>query len=73
VWNEVVEVYIIALKAIWWFGLAVSILGLLVVGLERRLELSSELTTEYGLDNERQDSLTPDAGGQQDTLEPPLK
>jgi EmrB/QacA subfamily drug resistance transporter len=62
-WSEVVDVYIIALKAIWWFGFAVSILGLLTVGLERGLELSSDLKTEYGIDNERQEPLKVEVDG----------
>ncbi|KAI0003993.1 major facilitator superfamily domain-containing protein [Xylariaceae sp. FL0662B] len=51
VWDEVVQVYIISLKAIWWFGLAVSSFSFLIVGAERGLELFTELKTEYGLDD----------------------
>lgn len=49
-WIEVTEVYIESLKAIWWFGLAISLLSLLAVGGEKELELRKELETEYGLD-----------------------
>lgn len=59
-WSEVVEVYIVALKTIWWFGLGVSILGFFVVGLERKLELSTVLETDYGLDDDKHES-----GGQE--------
>lgn len=60
VWGEVVSVYIGALKTIWWFGLALSIAGFFLVGLERGLELSTVLETEYGLDNGTQRSAETD-------------
>lgn len=50
-WSEVVQVYIISLKIIWWLGLGISVVGFFIVGLERGVELSTELKTEYGLDN----------------------
>ncbi|KAK7751513.1 hypothetical protein SLS62_006600 [Diatrype stigma] len=61
IWGEVTEVYIESLRAIWWFGLAVSILALLAVGGEKELELRKELETEYGLEetkNSQHISLT---------------
>ncbi|KAF4631713.1 hypothetical protein G7Y89_g6424 [Cudoniella acicularis] len=69
-WSEVLQVYIIALKAIWWFGLSVSIVGFLIVWLERGVELSTELTTEYGLDNGAQGSSSIDAAGALDSETP---
>ncbi|CAG8956325.1 hypothetical protein HYFRA_00003705 [Hymenoscyphus fraxineus] len=51
VWSEVIGVYIAALKIIWWFGLGISIVAFFVVGLERGLELSTVLETDYGLDD----------------------
>ncbi|KAI1077232.1 major facilitator superfamily domain-containing protein [Whalleya microplaca] len=51
VWDEVVQVYITSLRAIWWFGLGVSSVAFLLVGGERGLELSTELKTEYGLED----------------------
>ncbi|KAI0023524.1 major facilitator superfamily domain-containing protein [Xylariomycetidae sp. FL0641] len=50
VWGDVTGVYVESLRAIWWFGLALSILSFLVVGGERELELRKELETEYGLE-----------------------
>lgn len=56
VWSEVVEVYGISLKAVWWFGVALSILGVFSVAIEDHLPLSTELDTEYGLQaNERRE------------------
>ncbi|KAH8593608.1 major facilitator superfamily domain-containing protein [Bisporella sp. PMI_857] len=57
-WSEIIQVYVIVLKYIWWFGLAVAILSFFLVGLERDLELSTELTTEYGFDHDA--DKTPD-------------
>ncbi|KAI0481792.1 major facilitator superfamily domain-containing protein [Xylaria cf. heliscus] len=51
---EVNAVYKTSLRAVWWFGLGISALGLLFVGLERHFELSTELKTEYGLDDDVQ-------------------
>ncbi|KAI1119782.1 major facilitator superfamily domain-containing protein [Nemania abortiva] len=42
--------YTRSLRAIWWFGLAISLVGFLVTGLERKLELRKTLDTAYGLD-----------------------
>ncbi|KAI1128307.1 major facilitator superfamily domain-containing protein [Nemania abortiva] len=53
-WSEVRAVYLMSLKAVWWFGLGTSAVGLLFVGLERHFELSTELKTEYGLSDDAQ-------------------
>ncbi|OTA64758.1 MFS general substrate transporter [Hypoxylon sp. EC38] len=53
-WSEVVNVYVESLKPIWWFGLALSVLAFLLVFLEKELPLSKELTTEYGLEENKQ-------------------
>ncbi|KAI1207929.1 major facilitator superfamily domain-containing protein [Annulohypoxylon truncatum] len=53
-WGEARGVYIMSLKAVWWFGLGISAAGLLLVGMERHFELSTELKTEYGLSNDGQ-------------------
>lgn len=50
-WREVVYVYTKSLKTIWWFGLGMSIVGFLAVGLERSIELRKDLETEYGLED----------------------
>ncbi|RYP45470.1 hypothetical protein DL768_008190 [Monosporascus sp. mg162] len=50
VWNQVTEVYTRALRAIWWFGLSISIVSLFAVAGERGLELRKDLETEYGLE-----------------------
>ncbi|SPQ23114.1 bd05137c-1901-4156-ae0c-36dc4c765811 [Thermothielavioides terrestris] len=49
VWSEVVQVYVAGLKAVWWWGVALSILGVFAVAIEDHLPLSTELETEYGL------------------------
>ncbi|KAI1778062.1 MFS general substrate transporter [Hypoxylon cercidicola] len=56
VWNEVTAVYSESLRAIWWFGLAVSLLTFLLVGGEKELELRKELETDYGLDERKGNS-----------------
>ncbi|OTA98520.1 hypothetical protein M426DRAFT_69671 [Hypoxylon sp. CI-4A] len=56
VWSEVEQVYVRSLNAIWWFGLGISVVGFLAVGLERGLELSTELHTEFGLDGDKADT-----------------
>lgn len=53
VWDEVSGVYIESLKAVWWFGLAISLVAFVAVGGEKELELRKELETEYGLDETR--------------------
>lgn len=53
VWAEVWGVYIESPKAIWWFGLAISILSFFAVGFEKELELRKDLDTEYGLDERK--------------------
>jgi MFS family permease len=52
-WDEVVGVYITSLKAIWWLGLALSLLGFMVVFIEKRLELRTVLETDFGLKEQR--------------------
>jgi len=48
--REVLDVYLISLKAVWWMGIAISLVSFLAVGGERELQLRKELETEYGLD-----------------------
>lgn len=60
VWSQVVQVYIVSLKAVWWFGLALSIVGVFAVAREDHLDLSTELDTDYGLQEKG-------AGGNKDT------
>ncbi|RYP15137.1 hypothetical protein DL767_010353 [Monosporascus sp. MG133] len=57
-WSQVETVFVRGLDAIWWFSLAVAIIGLFTVSLERRLELRTELDTEYGLDDARPRAAT---------------
>ncbi|KAL4756768.1 MFS general substrate transporter [Aspergillus foveolatus] len=49
-WDEVAGVYTRGLKTIWWVTLGISVLGMVAVSCERRLELRKELETEYGID-----------------------
>ena len=48
-WDEVTEVFVRGLRAVWYFAMAISIVSFLVVVLERGLKLRTELETEYGL------------------------
>ncbi|KAI0861705.1 MFS general substrate transporter [Xylaria cubensis] len=48
--RAIADVYVLSLRAVWWLGLALSLLGFLVVFIEKRLELRTELQTEFGLD-----------------------
>jgi MFS family permease len=48
--DEIARVFVKSLRAIWWVGLGFSIASFFAVGLERGLELRTELDTEYGLD-----------------------
>lgn len=54
-WSEIAEVYSESLRAIWWFGLGVSIVSFFLVGGERGLELRKDLDTEFGMDDEKND------------------
>ncbi|KAL2786710.1 MFS general substrate transporter [Aspergillus keveii] len=49
-WDEVADVYTRALNVVWWVSLGVSVVGMLAVVFERRLELRKELETEYGIE-----------------------
>ncbi|KAI1121765.1 MFS general substrate transporter [Nemania abortiva] len=49
-------VYARSLKVIWWVGVGISLLGLLLVAGEKELELRTELDTEYGLREEKRKS-----------------
>ncbi|KAF4633236.1 hypothetical protein G7Y89_g4885 [Cudoniella acicularis] len=51
IWKELVFVYCKSLRAIWWVGLGISIVGFFAVGLERGLELRNTLETKYGIDD----------------------
>lgn len=50
-WMRIQNVYITSLKAVWWFGLALSLVGVLVVFIEKNIELRTDLQTEFGLDD----------------------
>ncbi|KAI0100866.1 major facilitator superfamily domain-containing protein [Nemania sp. FL0031] len=50
-WDQILRVYTVSLRSVWWFGLGISVLALLLVGIEEDLVLSTELKTEYGLHN----------------------
>ncbi|KAJ8130457.1 hypothetical protein O1611_g3173 [Lasiodiplodia mahajangana] len=55
-WKEIAKVYIISLEAVWWFGLALSLLGFLLVFVEKHIELRTELQTEFGLGEQARES-----------------
>jgi hypothetical protein len=60
VWGEVVQVYITSLKPIWWFGLGLSAVAMLMVAGEKALHMATELETEYGLDDGGSDGAKKD-------------
>ncbi|KAI1127994.1 major facilitator superfamily domain-containing protein [Nemania abortiva] len=62
-WGQVVSVYVASLRAVWWFGLGASALALLLVGLERELELSTELNAEYAFDGGNTEVSDSNRGG----------
>lgn len=49
-----IRMYVESLQPIWWFGLSLSVLALLLVFIEKEMPLSKELTTEYGLEENKQ-------------------
>ncbi|GAB1320334.1 hypothetical protein MFIFM68171_10544 [Madurella fahalii] len=49
VWRQILQVYVTSLNAVWWWGLALSILGTFSVAIEDHLDMATELETEYGL------------------------
>ncbi|KAI0435913.1 MFS general substrate transporter [Xylaria telfairii] len=49
IWDQIKQVYLISLKAVWLFGLGLSIVGFFAVGFEKQLPLRRDLDTEYGL------------------------
>lgn len=55
-WEEIAMVYVKSLRVIWWLGLGLSLLGFLIVFIEKHLELRTELQTAYGLDEGVQES-----------------
>ncbi|KAI9155655.1 major Facilitator Superfamily protein [Paramyrothecium foliicola] len=50
VWVEITRVYELSLRTVWWVCAGISILSFFLVGLERGLELRTELETNYGLE-----------------------
>lgn len=52
--DQIVEVFVVSLRAIWYFCLGVSIVSFFVVGVEKGLKLREELDTEYGIGKEEQ-------------------
>jgi EmrB/QacA subfamily drug resistance transporter len=49
VWAEVLNVYVRSLNPVWYFGLGLSLFAMFCVAVEDHLPLSTELETEYGL------------------------
>ncbi|KAI0481795.1 MFS general substrate transporter [Xylaria cf. heliscus] len=48
--HEVIQVYTRSLKTLWWTGLGVSLLGFLLVWIQKDMELRADLDTRYGLE-----------------------
>ncbi|KAH7323263.1 major facilitator superfamily domain-containing protein [Stachybotrys elegans] len=48
--NRIVTVFVLSLRAIWYFCMAISIVSFFVVGMQRGPELRTELDTQYGID-----------------------
>ncbi|KAI1290684.1 MFS general substrate transporter [Xylaria venustula] len=47
VWDQALRVYVLGLNSIWYFGLGFSILGFVVVWIEKNLVLKDGLNTEH--------------------------
>lgn len=63
--NQIVEVFVRSLRAIWWLSVGVSIFSFFAVGMERDLELRTELDTEYGIDEKRKTVTSPENTSEQ--------
>lgn len=51
--KQIIEVYVKALRVLWLVAMAVAILGLVCVPVERSLELKTTHTTDYGLEEDK--------------------
>ncbi|KAJ3532470.1 hypothetical protein NM208_g8420 [Fusarium decemcellulare] len=58
-WKEITGVYVTSLRAVWWFGLGISALAFFMVFVEKELKLSTELNTEYGLEERDETNKEP--------------
>lgn len=54
-WSEIVIVYTKSLNVVWWVGMGLSIASLIAVAGEEGIELRSELETEYGIEEQKED------------------
>ena len=62
--DEVLQTYAVAIKYVWYTGLAFSLLGFLATFAEKRIELRKELHTEFGISEKKQkDEEEMKAGG----------
>ncbi|KZZ99199.1 Major facilitator superfamily domain, general substrate transporter [Moelleriella libera RCEF 2490] len=52
--SEVLDVYLEALKAVWFGAMALGATGLIAVAIEKHVPLRTDLETEYGLQEKRQ-------------------
>ena len=62
--QELLDIYIDALKRVWQIGLAFTILGFLAVFLSKHVALREELDNEYGLDNETNKKTDTEGGSE---------
>ena len=49
--EQTLEMYAVSLRDLWYTALAFSLLGFLLVFVEKRIKLRKELETEFGLDD----------------------
>ncbi|PNP46126.1 hypothetical protein TGAMA5MH_02161 [Trichoderma gamsii] len=63
--NQVIDIYVRALKVVWWIVTSVSVVGFLCTFIEKHVELRKSHSTEYGLaDKESTTSNSLEKGGQ---------
>lgn len=64
--NEVIAVYVDALKTVWQVAIAFSCLGFCCVFIEKHVELRKELNTEFGLKEGKQNETSGMEAGRED-------
>ncbi|KAF1950185.1 MFS general substrate transporter [Byssothecium circinans] len=56
--KEVIDMLVVALKPVWYGGMAFSLLGFVLAFAEKHVEMRTQLDTEYGLEKESKSTST---------------
>lgn len=62
--GQVINVYVRALKVVWWIVTSISVLGFLCTFIEKHVELRKSHSTEYGLADKESTTNSLERGGQ---------